>query len=123
MQKINQTPSAVGQSATLQSAVKEIIACVAEETKTFRKKTMRQPSEEVYAKAYIIRLVEEMSTLICDYPEECMGNADVVAVLDELTSYTGFFPAFIDWAVTQGRADVSNLEKCAKTLCEFCDRS
>ena len=115
MKNIKQHPRAAGLIAA-----KEIITCIAEEAEAFRKKTLRQPSEEVYAKAYIIRLVEEMTALICDYYEDFMDNKDVCAVLGELTAYTGFLPAFIDWALEQEYVDIANLEKAAETLREFC---
>jgi hypothetical protein len=39
-------------SAARESAVTEIITCITEEVELFRKKTMRQPSVDVYDKAY-----------------------------------------------------------------------
>jgi hypothetical protein len=106
-------------SAARVSAATEIITCITEEVELFRKKTMRQPSMDIYDKAYVIYLVELISTFICDFEMDCIDNEDVVAVLDELTADTGFLPAFLEWANEQ-EYTAPNCECAAKILDEFC---
>ena len=101
--------------------VKEIAQAVAKEAAAFRQRTKKLPGAKVYDMAYNIHLVEEITFLVCEYPDEYKDD-DVI--VDVLTKYCGmgcFLTAFLTWAGVQDSVDVSNIEKSLETLEYFCD--
>jgi hypothetical protein len=101
--------------------VEKIQDAVAEDLKAYREKIIDMSSSEVYAKAHDIHLVEEITYLICDYPEDYEDDTDIVWALYNLSLEGKFLDEFLEWSSNMNSIDVSNTEKACDTLKNFCD--
>jgi hypothetical protein len=83
---------------------------------------MRQTSEKIYDNAYLIQIVEEITALICGYPEYYEDEEKTLDVLSKLTSGGGFLTVFLDWVMEQDHVNVSNFGETAEALYAFCEQ-
>ena len=99
----------------------EIVMVVSKETQNFRREMKGKGTAWVYNHFYDIQLVEEMMYLICDNPENIGDNETVLRVLSRLCAGGNFLSDYLRWAGKCDSVDVSNVEKAADTLNDFCD--
>ncbi|MCL1855092.1 MAG: hypothetical protein FWF86_05105 [Clostridia bacterium] len=99
----------------------KIQEAVAAESKAYKERITGLSSKEVYEKAFDIHLVEEMTYLVCDCPENYADDAEIMWVLYSLSKEGKFLDEYLKWSYTLDSLDVSNVEKTYDTLKDFCD--
>ncbi|MCL1855876.1 MAG: hypothetical protein FWF86_09095 [Clostridia bacterium] len=101
--------------------VDKIQEAVAAEKKAYKKRITGLSKNKVYETAYDIHLVEEMTYLVCDCPENYKDDTDVMWFLYSLSKEGKFLDEYLKWSYTLDSVDVSNVEKTYDTLRDFCD--
>ena len=98
----------------------QIIERIAAEANEFREEMLKLSRKEIYDRALAIHLLEEMTYLLCEYPESYEDDNDVLSVVDDLTADSGFLPLFLEWAMSQDSVDVTNTNRTYDALQRFC---
>jgi hypothetical protein len=74
----------------------------------------------VFQQAHHIHLVEEVTFVIRDCPEEIEEDETVLDVLEQLAAEKRILAAFLDWADDDDYVNISNAEATIETLQVFC---
>jgi hypothetical protein len=116
---MNQAKKTVAESGA-PDRLEQLQAAVSAEYKAYKRKLCTMPADHVFQQTYHIHLVEEMTFVIRDFPEDIEDDEEVLVVLEHLTTKKQILSAFLDWADNDDYVNVSNAEKTAATLREFC---
>ena len=100
--------------------IEKIIDRVTGEHSAFRAETLRLPAEQIYRKAHIIHVTEEMANLIIRNTDYYQDDKWILIILNQLTEGKGFLSAFLKWMRSLDSIDVSNVKLAADVLRKFC---
>ena len=76
--------------------------------------------EAAYSQIYQLHLLEEVKYLLTECPEEYEADDTILPILEQLTSCGVFLAAFLEWAIKHDSVDVTDMERTADTLRQFC---
>jgi len=94
-----------------------IVIRIINEAAALRKKIRR---EAAYSQIYQLHLLDEAEYLLSECLDEYEDDENILPILEQLTSCGVFLTAFLEWAIKHDSVDVTNLERTADTLRQFC---